>query len=134
MPFVLRTLAALAAETGDLDEAEPMVRKAVQLSESQEDQINVVEALRAWGEVKMRQGDEAQADDHLRRSWELARQVRYPYGEARALYEHGPIHACTGEQLQARERLVEAHTIFQRLGATLNAARAKEMLATVRGD
>ena len=63
-----------------------------------------------------------------RRSWDEAEHafeealsfthtVRYPYAEARALYEMGMMHAGRSDARQARERLEEAAVTFRRLGA-----------------
>jgi hypothetical protein len=52
----------------------------------------------------------------------------FPYAEARILVQMADVHKQRGEQEQARERLEEALTIFQRLGARKDIERTEEML------
>jgi hypothetical protein len=63
-----------------------------------------------------------------RRSWDeaehvfeeavsVARSIRYPYAEARTLYEWGLMHVGGPDTKQGRERLEEAVEIFRRLGS-----------------
>ena len=64
----------------------------------------------------------------------LARQLPYPYTEARALAESATLHGLRGGPEQARERLVAALVIFRRLGAHKDVAQVDAALAALRGS
>lgn len=55
--------------------------------------------------------------------------MRYPYGEARALYEWGEADRTHGQGEQAQERLAKAHEILQRLGAKPLLNRVQQALS-----
>jgi hypothetical protein len=61
----------------------------------------------------------------------LARDMPYPYAEARLLRVDGELHACTGKPEAARERLKKARAIFLTLGAAADAERTGRRLAAL---
>jgi len=67
--------------------------------------------------VLAQEGKSPEAERAFQEAVTLAKPMPYPYGEARALYEWGRMLAEQRELKQARPRLEEALTVFQRLGA-----------------
>jgi tetratricopeptide (TPR) repeat protein len=128
--FLLRVRGELLCAAGQLDHAEPLLHEAAELSRVWDDKVQLLEVFRVLGIVKGRQGDPARAESWLLQARDLGRQTRYLYGEARVVYEIGMLHARNGQKEQGRQWLEEAHAIFSRLGATLNAKRTEEMLAS----
>jgi tetratricopeptide (TPR) repeat protein len=59
----------------------------------------------------------------------VARSVRYPYAEARTLYEWGLMYADRTDPRRARERLEEAAEIFRRLGSRPYSDLAQKAMA-----
>jgi hypothetical protein len=59
----------------------------------------------------------AEAERACKESASIVRSVRYPYAEARALYEWGLMYANGPNPQQGQDRLEEAAGIFRRLGA-----------------
>jgi hypothetical protein len=82
--------------------------------------------------VAIRRGAWEAAEGALAEGLALSRNVRYPHGEARLLYQYGLLASKQGEPGQARERLEAALAIFRRLGARKDAERAEQDLATLQ--
>jgi hypothetical protein len=61
----------------------------------------------------------------------VARTIPFPYGEARALYEYGMMHAQQGDPRQARKRMKRALSLFERLGALKDVERTQTSLKEV---
>ena len=53
----------------------------------------------------------------MQRAVQLAQEITYPWGEARALHEAGLLVARRGDSDRAREQLEAASAIFEKLGA-----------------
>jgi tetratricopeptide (TPR) repeat protein len=113
-------------ETGDADRAATSVRRAVSRTREHHERFNLVHAL--WVEsmilARRRQFDEAQAD--VEAALSMARSMPYPFAEARLLYQEGLLHARQRDHGRARERLREALTVFERLGAQPSAETARQ--------
>ncbi len=71
------------------------------------------------------------ADAALREAIQVAREVLYPYAEAKARYVYGQLHAAKGEPELAREQFEAALAICGRLGERLYAVRIERALAAL---
>jgi tetratricopeptide (TPR) repeat protein len=120
----LLLVASVRLEVGDLDGAEAAITRAVGDSTRQRLPIGLVDALRVQGAIAARRGVREEAKTCLRRAAQLAREITYPWGEARALYELGLLRAHLGQPDGALEQLAAASAIFGRLGAEPYRARA----------
>jgi hypothetical protein len=61
----------------------------------------------------------------------LARDITYPWGEARARHEWGLASLQNGEHEQARAQLAAAASLFTRLGAEPYRVQAEQTLAAL---
>jgi hypothetical protein len=77
--------------------------------------------------ARRRRADEA--EDAFQEAVSAARSLRYPYAEARSLYEWGLMLAGRPETKQGRDRLEEAAEIFQRLGSRPYLELARKAMA-----
>ncbi len=68
-----------------------------------------------------------EAEEDLRQIISAARDMSYPYAEARGLYEWGQLHLQRREDQQAWRKLERALSIFERLGATPYVERTKAL-------
>jgi tetratricopeptide (TPR) repeat protein/transcriptional regulator with XRE-family HTH domain len=106
--------------------AEDTAAKAFAEATRQRVPVCQVEALRIQGMIATRREDWEKAEQSFRRAVEQAREITYPWGEARALYECGLLHAQKREAPQAREQLEGARLLFERLGSRPYIARVDE--------
>jgi tetratricopeptide (TPR) repeat protein len=126
----LLPLAWTYLEIKNLSGAEETAAQAFAEATRQGIPMGQVEALRIQGMIATRKEDWEKAAHCFRRAVERAREITYPWGEARALYECGLLYAQRGEAPQAREQLVAARLLFERLGSRPYIARVDE---AVRG-
>jgi tetratricopeptide (TPR) repeat protein/transcriptional regulator with XRE-family HTH domain len=120
----LLPLAWARLEMGKLDEAEDAVAKA--LDEATRAPVAQVDALRLRGMIATRREEWLAAEDSFQRGVDRAREIGYPWGEARALHELGLLSARKGDPRRAREHLATARTLFERLGSRPYSARVEE--------
>ena len=113
----LLALAWTYLETGDLGGAEDTAERALEEATRQRVPVGQVEALRMQGIIASRGERWNVAAASFERALERAREIAYPWGEARALYGLGMTHAGRQERKPAEEQLRRAHAIFGRLGA-----------------
>lgn len=113
----LLLLASIRLETGDLDGAEEVVGKALADTTRNRLPLGLVEALRIQGAIAGRRGVRDEAVTILERAVQLARDITYPWGEARSLYELGLELARSGSPDRAGDALEAASAIFTSLGA-----------------
>ena len=128
LPLLLPVLALVHLDLREHDRAAEMAAEAVRLATEQHDRLRLVDALWVQGMVLARQERWDEARRVLDEGLELARLMPYPYAEARILYQDSMVHLQQGEPEQARARLEEALTTFQRLGAKKDVERTEEML------
>jgi len=117
---IVRLLPYLAwayLELGDGDRAEEVVLEGIERARAQGHRLALVELLRVRGMVMARRRRWDVAEHVFQEAVSVARSIRYPYAEARALYEWGLMYAGKPESRQARERLEEASEIFRGLGS-----------------
>jgi len=123
---LLLSLGAARLATGDLDGADDVAMKAIAEVTRQRLPVGLVDALRIQGAIAAQRHKWEDAESRLQRAVDLARDITYPWGEARALYEYGLAFAAKGEAHRAREQLEAASAIFQRLGAEPYRVRADQ--------
>jgi adenylate cyclase len=116
-------------ERGEVDRAEGLAEKAVRRGREQHEQLVLADALRVQGMVLTRLGRHDEAKQVLEEGLALARTMRYPYAEARTLFQLGMMHLQRHESPQARSRLQDALVIFKRLGAKKDTEQTEETLA-----
>jgi class 3 adenylate cyclase/tetratricopeptide (TPR) repeat protein len=129
----LRTRASTALALGQVEEARLSIDAAVDRARGQLNLPDLVEALVVQGSIMRVQGDAACLPT-LHEAVLTAREMPFPYGEGVALLEYGLTLKEMGEtEVELLEGvperpLEEAIDIFERLGATLDAARARAAL------
>jgi len=129
--WVLLILALAHLEVGDTDQAADVAREATTRARHDRAHLVLADALWARALVETRRGLWLEAERTLHEGLALARPMPYPFAEARLLHAYGVLHHEKGEPRQARACLDEALTIFRRLGARAEAARAQRALDEV---
>lgn len=114
---------------GGLDRSATLVRYALTRAEAQEHRLAQVDALWVHGMILWRQRHIQDACDTLEQAIMLARQMPYPYAEARVLQEQGTAYVLGDTFSDARICFAQAHDIFQKLGAE-DALEGKNRLLT----
>ncbi len=97
--------------------AEEVVLEGIERTRVQGHRLALVELLRVRGMTltKRRRWDEAERA--FEEAVSVARSIRYPYAEARALYEWGLMYLGGPDTKQAQDRLEAAAEIFEALGS-----------------
>jgi tetratricopeptide (TPR) repeat protein/transcriptional regulator with XRE-family HTH domain len=126
---LLPTLAWAHLEVGATEQAEREVTEAIRRTRPEQLRLVLVDALRVQALVAMCRQQWAEARRSLEEALSVARSMPYPYAEARLLHVAGLLHLRRGELQPAQEQLVEARTIFQRLGAGREAEQYERALA-----
>jgi tetratricopeptide (TPR) repeat protein len=131
LALIIPTLAWALLEVGDLTRAASIAAQAVERTR-QQGLLYLVDAIRVQVMVLTRQERDAEARAALDEGLALARQMPYPYAEARMLSEESILQGRAGDEVEARARLEEALLIFRRLGAKKDAERAEAALELAR--
>jgi tetratricopeptide (TPR) repeat protein len=126
---LLPVLAWAQLELGQPDEAADTVEQTLARARPEGMRLVLVEALRVQALVALRWERWEAAARSLEEGLALAREMPYPYAEARLLRLDAEVHAHRGAQAAARERLAAAGAIFVRLGARRDAAQVDQALA-----
>jgi tetratricopeptide (TPR) repeat protein len=127
---ILRLLPYLAwayLESGNEGRAEEVVLAGAERAKAQGNRLALVELSRVRGMVLARQRRWDEARHAFEEAVSVARSIRYPYAEARSLYEWGSMRA--GKPETERDRIEEAAGIFRRLGARPYLELAQKALA-----
>jgi tetratricopeptide (TPR) repeat protein/transcriptional regulator with XRE-family HTH domain len=130
--FLLKQLAWVCVELGDLDQAEDVVERALTRVQAANDRIGLVELLRVQALLLIKQGRWAQAHCTLEEGLTLTRRMPYPHIEGRLLHVYGLLHVAQGEPGPAQERLEGALAIFRRLGARKDAEQVEQAIADLQ--
>ncbi len=112
-------LARALLDAGQVVRAEAVIREPVDRARTQGDRLGLADALRVQGMVLRRQGREEEAAPILAEGLGLARELPYPYAEARILEQMGQVE--------------EALAIFRRLGAQKDVERLERGVAASTG-
>lgn len=123
---MLPTLVCAQMELGELERAASTAADAMRRARRQRNRLALVEALRVAGLVATRQRRWQHAAAALTEAVALAREIGYPYGEARVLHTAGLFATARGEEKAAREHLTAALAICVRLGAYGDAERIED--------
>lgn len=115
-------------DTGHVEEADETISAALKIAESRQSKINFPDLLRVRAMIRVQQQRWEEAGAIFDEAVSLARSLRYPYAEARALQEFALMSIRLGDAEQAREQLLAALEIFRRLGAMNGVARSEQSL------
>jgi tetratricopeptide (TPR) repeat protein len=129
---IARLLSCLAwayLELGDDDRAEKVVLEGIERARAQGHRLALVELLRVRGMVPAMRRRWDEAERAFEEVVSVARSVRYPYAEARALYEWGSMYVGGPDPKQGRDRLEEAAEIFRELGSHPHSELAQKAMA-----
>jgi tetratricopeptide (TPR) repeat protein/transcriptional regulator with XRE-family HTH domain len=132
--YLLPVLARAYLELGEVEQAADTVAQAIVRMRAENLRLMLADALWVQAMVRHRQGKPAEAAEALEEGIALAREMPYPYAEARLLHVYGLLPADKDEPGQARARLEEALSIFERLGARTDAERVEQALSNVLRD
>ncbi|HEX6506951.1 MAG TPA: tetratricopeptide repeat protein, partial [Chloroflexota bacterium] len=128
----MRTLARVYLEMGRLDEAERASERATAQATAGKDQPELVECLIVQGSILARSERWDEAQQVIDYALAGARRMPFPLGEALALQEAGLMRRAKGDCAVARELLESAGTLFDRLGARLEAERTAQALEALQ--
>ena len=129
---IVRLLPYLAwayLELGEGGRAEEVVSKGIERAKAQGHRPALGELLRIRGMVLARQHRWQEAERAFEEAVSVARSVRYPYAEARALYEWGLIYVGKPDPKQGRDQLEQAAGIFTELGSHPYSELVQEAMA-----
>lgn len=127
-PTFLVSFAAACVEAGDLRGAQDAVIKAVGVATQQRLPVILVDAHRVQAAIAREHGAWDDAESHIELAISQSRDIAYPWGEARALYDDGVLRMRRGDNAGARESLRAAAGIFERLGARPYRMRADRLI------
>jgi ATP/maltotriose-dependent transcriptional regulator MalT len=128
---LLVVLAWAYLELGQANQAAASVDQALTRARREDMRVVVVEALRVRSLVAVRRAEWDVAVRCLEEGLTLARDMPYPYAEARLLQVFGELDARTGDVHAARRRLEAARITLQRIGANAECERAEQQLAAL---
>jgi tetratricopeptide (TPR) repeat protein/transcriptional regulator with XRE-family HTH domain len=126
---LLPYLAWAYLDTGDPDRAAGFLDDGLARAQSQSDRLSLMEVLLVQARVAIHRQRWEAAQSTLESAISLARAMRAPYAEAKALYLYGLLHTAQGEVEPARGRLEAALTILHRLGERLYGEHVERALA-----
>jgi hypothetical protein len=120
-------------DLGEVEAADVLARQTVARCRSHHDRLDLVDALRMQAAVWIRQEQRwADAEAALEEALELAREMPYPYAEAKLLATYGDLLATSGQEAQARDRYDAALAILRLLGEVPYTERIHRALAELR--
>jgi tetratricopeptide (TPR) repeat protein len=122
-PGFMRTLARVHLEIGHIKAAGTASEKSIAQATAMKDQPELVECLIVRGAVLARERRFDEARQIFDYALAGARRMPFPLGEALALQETGLMLLTRGDREVARERLEEAATLFDGLGARVESQR-----------
>ena len=131
-PFLLKQLAWVCVELGDLGQAEDAVERALTRVRAGNNRMGLVGLLRVQALLLIKQGRWAQAHCTLEEGLTLTRRMPHPFVEGRLLHAYGLLHVAKGEPGPAQERLEAALAIFRRLGSRKDAEQVEQALADLQ--
>jgi tetratricopeptide (TPR) repeat protein len=127
--FFLPVLAWAHLEADDVAQAADAVAQALARMRPENMRAFLVDALRVQAMVAIQQEQWEEAASTLEEGITIAREMPYPYAEARLLHVHGEMHLRKGDPATALERLEAALAIFRRLGARKDVEQVEQKLA-----
>jgi tetratricopeptide (TPR) repeat protein len=121
------TLAAAYLELGDLQSARTHAQQAVAEARGTALWVHGVRALEEYGRVEGRRGDTATARAALDEGLQRARDMPFPYAEARLSLADAWLDQQAGDAGSAEKKRLAALAIFERLGAARHAEKVRKM-------
>jgi DNA-binding CsgD family transcriptional regulator len=118
---------------GRLDEGKELLERFEGCARALDRASALASAARCRGLLAAARGDFAGAESALERALREHERVRQPFDHGRTLLAMGQVRRRMKQKRAARESLEAALTIFDELGATLWAARARAELARIGG-
>jgi transcriptional regulator with XRE-family HTH domain/tetratricopeptide (TPR) repeat protein len=112
----------------DLKSAEGIAELAFQRAIHEGNRLALADVLRIRAVIFARQDRRQQALGALEEALQLARQMRYPYAEAKALYVSGQLHATRSDPESARHQMEMALAILMQLRERLYAEHIERAL------
>ncbi len=131
LTIVYRRQSCAHLALGDLDQAESLAQKSLELARELSMTQEEGAALRQIGVVYRQKKNVENAKDALLQSSEIYREAGIQYEEGRTLLELAQLWSETGEVGQADSALDRAIEVFQNLGAKVDLKRAQELQAQV---
>jgi tetratricopeptide (TPR) repeat protein/transcriptional regulator with XRE-family HTH domain len=114
---LLPYLAWACLNLGDEDRAQQVVLEGIERARTQGTRLALAELLRLRGMVLARRQRWDEAEHAFEEAVSVARSIRYPYAQARALYEWGLMCVRRRDTEQSRTLLREATETFRKLGS-----------------
>jgi len=127
--WLLPTLACAYVRKGDLALAESTLPSGIESMRENVHRLTLVDALRVLGMLRVEQARWDEANDAFEESVSMARAMPHPHVEAQGLLEWGAMHLRRDDHARARQLLSEALAGFEKLGAALDASRARQTLS-----
>lgn len=129
MVRLLPCLAWAYLESGNEARAEEVVLEGIERARAHGHRLALAGLLRLRGMVLARRHRASEAEHAFEKAVSVAKSMRYPYAEARALYEWGLMYVGGPHAKQGRDRLEEAAGILRRLGERPYSDLAREAMA-----
>jgi tetratricopeptide (TPR) repeat protein len=121
-------------DVGDEERAAEVLSAARQRAMESTTRAELPDVLLQCARLAARQGRWEDAAHDLEEGLGITQEIGLPYDQALLLCEYGQMHATKGEPELARDRLGQALTIFQRLGAVPDVERAEHLLAELGAE
>jgi tetratricopeptide (TPR) repeat protein len=128
---LLWVLAQAYLDSGDVPRAQNLLAIGVERARTHNERLYLVDMREAQGRFLARQERWEEARRVFREMEDIAHDMSFPYGEARAMYECGVMLMQRGSPMEAHELLERAGAIFQRLGAGLYLERTERAIVNV---
>ena len=129
--LLLPVLALAHLESGAVPQAMAISDEALERARREDLQTLLVEALEVRGRSFLQLGLFVEARRAVAEGLTLAFTMPYPYAHARLLLVAAEVHHAHGQPEPVRAHIEDALTIFRRLGAHADLARAEQFLHTV---
>jgi ATP/maltotriose-dependent transcriptional regulator MalT len=126
---LLWALADAALAAGDTATARPAADQLDAMAEGSDAVVFDASASTVRGSILLAEGDSSGALPTLRHACRVWQDLRLPYEGARARMLYGLALRAVGDEDDARLELRGALSAFERLGATVDAVRASDLLA-----
>ncbi|HEX6779361.1 MAG TPA: AAA family ATPase, partial [Ktedonobacterales bacterium] len=129
---LLITLAWAHLERGETDQAQQLLDQIIPDATTQRLRPVLLDALLTWARLAARRERWQEATQALDEALRLAREMEYPYAEAKARYAAGWVLLQQGQPTRAGKSLEQALAILNRLGEQIYAEQAEGLLAQAR--
>jgi tetratricopeptide (TPR) repeat protein len=125
-------LAECFANVGETDMAKQYLQVGMLALESNKDRIGMAYALIVYGKTFLIEKDHLHAEEALRRSIDITRELKMPLLEAQALSMLAEVDIARGRKDKAREGLHKALEIYDKKGRVGDAEEARKRIEGLR--